>query len=291
MRRVRLVATDLDGTLLRRDGTVSDRARRALAAAQAAGLVVVLVTGRPPRFVRSVAAGIGLTGLVICCNGALVYDLGGETIAAHTPLAEAVARRIVARLRAAVPGVAFAVELGLRFGCEPAYADGRPASAEQAALIADALGLCREPVTKLIAFHRELTPAAMLPLVQHHVGGEAMATISGAPFVEIGAAGADKGRALAALCGRLGITAAEVVAFGDMPNDLTLLGWAGHSVAMANGHAEVLARAHEIAPSNEEDGVALVLERLAARRWQLGRAGGTPDARSGREGGASAGHE
>ena len=81
-------------------------------------------------------------------------------------------------------------------------------------------------------------------------------------LVEISAAGVTKATTLALLCDELGVGADEVVAFGDMPNDLAMLEWAGTSYAMANGHPSVLELAGRVAPANEDDGVAATLEEL-----------------------------
>lgn len=120
-RTIRLVASDLDGTLLRNDGTLSARTLRALAALRACGIPLVLVTARPPRTVRLLTQQIG-GGLAICGNGAIIYDLEREAIEAQTILAAAIAGALIADLRAAIPGVTFAIEAGLRYGEEPDYA-------------------------------------------------------------------------------------------------------------------------------------------------------------------------
>jgi len=279
----RLIATDLDGTLLRDDKTVSQRTRAALAAAQAAGIIVVLVTARPPRVAREIAALLA-TGttvdtvntrgtphahpaheLAICCNGALVYDLTHDTIAQHDPLTADDAARIVRELRLRAPGVAFACEQGLRFGCEPAWrAQSVATRADDDAHIADALTLCREPVTKLIARHPALTMDALQALAEQAAGATAHVTQSGANFIELSAPNVDKAWALARLCAAQDIEPARVIAFGDMPNDIPMLRWAGRGVAVANAHADALASADEATASNNDDGVAIVIERLLA---------------------------
>jgi HAD superfamily hydrolase (TIGR01484 family) len=260
---IRLVATDLDGTLLRDDRTVSERTRRALATIQEAGITVALVTGRPPRFVQPLAEELGLTGAAVCCNGAILYDLLSGEMLEHSPIESATAITLVERLRAAAPGVGFAVERGLRYGSEPVYRAlhgefQRPADDE----IADALTLCAQPVTKLIARHPELDGPGYYPHARVTVGDLAMVTISGPRFIEISALGVDKAATLERFCARLGITPAQVIAFGDMPNDAPMLRWAGRGVAVANAHPEALAAAGETTASNMEDGVALALERL-----------------------------
>ncbi len=265
MTPVRLVATDLDGTLLRDDRTTSPRTERVLADALMAGVTLVLVTARPPRFVRPLAERLGLSGVAICCNGALLCDLTTGKIIEHTPLPSSDARALVVALREAFPGIAFAVESGLRFGCEPEYLALGSLSQPQDDQLADALTLCAQPATKLIARHALLLAEAMSPLAQRLAGDRAVVTYSSSRFIELSAPGVDKARALARLCERLGIARAEVVAFGDMPNDTPMLRWAGRGVAVANAHAEALAAADEITASNTEDGVALTLERLLTR--------------------------
>lgn len=259
---MRLVATDLDGTLLRDDRTISARTRQALDRARAAGIALVLVTARPPRFVRALAQELGLSGVAICCNGALVYDLETEALIEHSPLASADARALVAALREAIPGVAFAIESELTYGCEPAYLALGSLSQPQDELLADALLLCERPITKLIARHAERVAEELYPLALAIAGERAVITYSSPRFIEISAIGIDKARTLARYCERLGVSPAEVVAFGDMPNDTPMLRWAGRGVAVANAHAEALASADDITASNMDDGVARYLERL-----------------------------
>lgn len=268
---MRLLATDLDGTLLRSDGNVSERTRRALRRTRAAGVTVVLVTARPPATLRLLAREAAVSGLAICANGAIVYDLDHDAVVRHTPLLAETMRRLVLALRSATPGVCFGFVRGTGFACEPAYRRGARVSDHGETLLAtavlgDALALCAEPATKLIVRHETLGADALLAQVRGLGIDGFEATHSGAPFVEIAAPGVTKAWALAALCAELGIPSEEVVAFGDAPNDLPLLRWAGHGVAVANAHPAVLAAADEVAPSNEDDGVAAVLERLLASR-------------------------
>lgn len=255
---------DLDGTLLRPDGTVSARTMRALRAIQAAGCTLVLVTGRPLRSLLPVADELGCGGLAICYNGALVYDLGRRAIVKHTPCAPDIMHRLVVALRRAAPGVCFAFEIEQRFGCEPGYLALNPRLTTDEILQDDALALCRTPVTKLIARHPTMPRETLLEIARS-VGGEAIiATHSGAPFVEVSAAGVDKACALREICAELGVDRRQVVAFGDMPNDVPMLRWVGYGVAVANAHPEALHAADAVAPSNAEDGVATVLKGLLA---------------------------
>ena len=260
---VRLVASDLDGTLLRPDETVSERTRAALAAARDAGITVVLVSGRPPRSLGPIAERIGVGGIAICANGALVWDLDTGTMVDSSPLAADLAARLVRTLREAIPGVLFAVELEGSFGREAGWSDGLVA-APPAVLEADALELIRGPVIKLLVRHPNLPFAEVAERARAAVGDDAVATWAGLRLVEISAAGVTKAFALERLCRRLGVAAGEVVAVGDMPNDLAMLAWAGTAVAVANAAKEVLDVADEVTAANTEDGVALLLERILA---------------------------
>ncbi len=266
---MRLLATDIDGTLLRTDATISARMQATLARAQAAGIVVALATARPPRTLRVIAQEVGVGGLALACNGAILYDLARDAIVAHRPIAPEVSVRVITTLRAALPGIAFACEAGLRFGCEPAYEQLRPYAKQQSEWRADALALAEEPITKLIALHPTLTGDELLAETQALVGDDVFCTHSGLPIVEMSAPGVDKAAGVAALAERLGLPRATVVACGDMPTDLPMLRWATLGVAVANAHPDLLAEADAVTASNDEDGVALVLEAMMGEHSML----------------------
>ena len=243
---MRLIATDLDGTIVRSDGSISERTRDALAAAEDAGLVVVFVTGRPPRWMKPVSEATGHRGLAVCANGAIVYDLHTERIVQEFPIDVDVARRLVTALRNALPEV---VLLG-----------------EQGGGAFDLEGELTEPVVKILARHEGMS-VDDLHARAHEVIGElaelVTITYGGTEgLMEVSAAGVTKAFGLERLAAEHGVDAADVVAFGDMPNDLPMLTWAGHAVAVANAHPDVVAAADEVTGTNDEDGVAAVIERL-----------------------------
>jgi Cof subfamily protein (haloacid dehalogenase superfamily) len=257
----KLVATDLDGTIVRSDGTISDRTRSALAAVEEAGAVLVLVTGRPPRWMPPIVEATGHRGLAICANGALVYDLHTEQVVQHALMSAADVAHVVAALRRDVPGISFAVERpGSGFAHEPAY---RPRwDSNDPKVVQPIEELVAQGVAKLLARHEELGPDELLATAHRSVGDRGTLTHSSTDgLLEISASGVSKASGLAALAEEHGITADEVVAFGDMPNDLPMLSWAGLGVAVANAHPEVLAVADEVTASNDDDGVARVLAR------------------------------
>ena len=136
---------------------------------------------------------------------------------------------------------------------------GEPAYPAQ---VLDALELVRQPVTKLVAQHGTLPLAELLSIATGAVGEDAVVTLSGTEFLEVNAPGVTKAAAVEVLAERLEIARDEVIAFGDNLNDIPLLVWAGRGVAVANAKPDVLTAADEVTRSNDEDGVAVVLESL-----------------------------
>lgn len=233
---------------------------------------MLAVTARPPRRVRQIATQAGWRGTAICSNGALVYDLATDSVISQQRLSAEEACALVARLREAAPGVAFAVEAGLEYGCELEYSNSleHPDDTRDLRMQRQTAELlCSAGVTKLIAKHATIRFELLYEHALEHAGALACVTHSGSAFVEVSAAGVTKAGALAAYCEQHGIAPAHVLAFGDMPNDLPMLTWAGRSVAVANAHKDVLACVHEVTSSNDEDGVAHVLERLSEVAFEL----------------------
>jgi HAD superfamily hydrolase (TIGR01484 family) len=258
----RLVATDLDGTLLRSDGTLDDRTRRAIARVEASGIPVVLCTARPPRVVGPLARATGHRGMAVCSNGSVIWDLHTEAPVASFPFTARAAREVVGRLRDTLPDASWAVERHDAFAHEPRYVPHWPVPEDT--IVAEIDVLLAEPALQLMVRHPRLTGDEMLAHARELVSELAELSHSSGvdALLEIGAAGVSKASALAVLCERHGIDRTEVLAFGDMPNDLAMLEWAGRSIAVANAHAEVVQVADEVTASNDEGGVAEVLERL-----------------------------
>lgn len=254
----KLVATDLDGTLVRDDGSVSAYTADVLARVEALGVPVVFVTGRPLRWTEEVFEHVGEHGLAIVSNGALVWDVARHRPHLERPIDPALGLEVCDLLRAALPGTSYAVETLDGIGLEPEFLERHTLpDGSRRAPVAE---LFDRPALKLLARHEELAPQEFWDLAEEAVGGRLVITWSSATsLLEISAPGVTKASTLALLCADLGIGAADVVAFGDMPNDLPMLAWAGTSYAMANAHATVLTAAMHEAPPNEEDGVARVL--------------------------------
>ncbi len=239
--RPRLVATDLDGTIVGDDGVVTDRTVATLRAVEALGVPVVFVTGRPSRWMAEVAERTGHTGLAICANGAVLYDLHTEQIVEHDPIPVEIGLEVARRLRDAVPGSAFAVETLEGFSYEPSYVPHWDAGTQRA--IAPLETIYDGPALKLLVRHEELDPDAFLSTAREVVGDLVELTRSStSALLEISAAGVSKASGLARFAERHGVDAADVVAFGDMPNDLPMLAWAGQAYGVATGHPDVLSR-------------------------------------------------
>ncbi|AGP30729.1 Cof-type HAD-IIB family hydrolase [Corynebacterium terpenotabidum] len=273
----RLIATDLDHTLLNSDGGVSARTREALDAATAAGITVVPATARNPVGLRHLHPVLGVDRWALCSNGAFgIHLTTGELLFAHEIAAEVV-QQFVTVLDAAVPGVRYASvrDAGERFIAQEGYAklatfhdhrrDPAQMTAEPLDVVTGAAAL------KLVFRHDSITSAELYALARDLVdtgsldGSRFEMTLSGAPFVEVMASGVSKASGLATLCARLGVHASEVLAFGDGLNDREMLVWAGHGVAVANADAEVLAVADEVTASNDDEGVARVIEDLLGK--------------------------
>ncbi len=270
-----LIATDLDGTLLRSDGSVSQRTRQALAAAQEAGLLVVFVTGRPPRWLHPVVDSTGHVGIAVGANGAVIYDLRTEEVVRTFPLQPAVATSVAAGISARFPDVAYAVEYVDGFAAEPAYihdwAVNPPRDQHGNLIPAPRTGplqqIADRPLLKLLAKDHGLDVDEFLATANDVVGPDASITHSSSRgLLEIAAAGVTKATGLARVAEMHGISADRVAAIGDMPNDVPMLHWAGTSYAVGNAHPSARQAADSVVGTNDEDAVALVVEQALAER-------------------------
>jgi hypothetical protein len=241
---------------------LSDRTRRAIVAAEAAGVPTLFVTARPPRWLDELADAVGGHGIAICGNGAFVYDLVERRVTASRGHDPEVMAGVVADLREAVPGVTFAVERADGMGREEAYASDLQHLVDHP--VGDLTDIAATPVGKLLARCPQLDPDEFLRLVQAVAGSRVELGYSGAiGLAEMTAPGVTKASGLATWCDEQGIAAHEVWACGDMPNDLPMLRWAGRAHAVANAHPDVMAVADVVLASNDDDGVATLLESLA----------------------------
>ncbi|MET7411857.1 HAD family hydrolase [Streptomyces rubiginosohelvolus] len=258
-----LVATDLDGTLLRPDDTVGARSRAALGLAAASGARHLIVTGRPVPGIRALLADLAYSGLVVCGQGTQLYDADAGRLLRSVALDREAADTALGKIEAEVGAVFAAVDQDGVDGVtliEAGYRMPNPTLPAQRVGSRD--DLWERPVIKVLVRHPELGDDALAAVARGAVGDLATVTMAGPGTVELAPRGVDKGTGLAAAAELLGIGAERTVAFGDMPNDLPMFAGSGLRVAMGNAHPELRAAADEVTLSNAEDGVAVVLERL-----------------------------
>lgn len=256
-----LVATDLDGTLVPNDSTrLGDYTAEVLRRVDDAGIPVVFVTARPLRWMDAFWPHVGKHGLAVVSNGAITYDVHAREAISTTGIEPAQGLEITAAITAAVPGSTFAIECLDGIRQDPDFIERyRVPKGSPRGPLADIWDV---PAVKLLVRHETLGQDEFRDRVLAAVGDLANATWSVPGLVEISAAGVTKASALVGLCAKLGVAAREVVAFGDMPNDIPMLTWAGTSYAVANAHESIRDLADQVAPPCEEEGVAQVLDAL-----------------------------
>jgi Cof subfamily protein (haloacid dehalogenase superfamily) len=258
----RLVATDLDGTLLRSDNTVSQASRDALAAVTAAGAAHIVVTGRSVPWTRHVLDDLGYQGLAVCGQGAQIYDAGTHRLLTSVTLDRQLAGLALAKIEAEVGGLAVAASQDGLAG-EVLVGEGYVYHPELPVIhMQDTTELWAAPINKLYIQHRGLTDDELAQAAQAAAGDLVGVTMAGEGIVELLPLGLTKATGLSLAARRLGVAPAETIAFGDMPNDKPMFAWAGYGVAMDNAHPELKAVADEITASNDEDGIAVTLERI-----------------------------
>lgn len=289
---VRLIATDLDGTLLLPDGSVGTRTRESLDALRDSDVDLVIVTGRPPRWISPVVEMTGHRGVGIAANGGVVLDLADGRVTEIFPLGEGQALEAIDRIRTALPGVVFAVERArpggrlaptggssyddldatLADATEFALGDGytprwpvpretHVAPIEELVATGDVVKILVRPGETL-----DIDPLDYLTTGMAALDGMVEVTHAGLDDVllEISAPGVTKATTLARVAAAEGHGALHVVAAGDGPNDLPMLAWAGSSYAVANAHPEVLELATHVIPSNSDEGVAMLIDAVLA---------------------------
>jgi Cof subfamily protein (haloacid dehalogenase superfamily) len=263
-----LIASDVDGTLLNNEEAITERTRSAIRAAVASGVTFVLATGRPPRWIAPVVDALGFAPMAVCANGAVLYDPGTDRVVSARTLTPDVLGELAEIATRAIPGAGLAVErIGdsahdaatPQFVSSPGYEhawlnpDNTEVSLED---------LLSAPAVKLLIRKAGARSDDMAAVLAEYVGIEGDITYStNNGLIEVVPLGISKATGVEEVARPLGIAAEDVVAFGDMPNDVPMLVWAGHGVAMGNAHPDALAVANEVTAPNTDDGVARVLER------------------------------
>jgi len=242
-----LIATDVDGTLLDDDERITPRTRNVIQAAVASGAQFVLATGRPPRWIPPVVEALGFAPMAVCANGAVIYDSEHDRIVSARTLPVDVLGELAEIATRVIPGAGLAVERV-----------GRTAHDSATPQFVSSPG----PAVKLLIRKAGARSSDMAEVLAKHIGVEGDITYStNNGLIEINPIGTSKATGVEEIARPLEITAEDVVAFGDMPNDVPMLRWAGHGVAMGNAHPEAMAAANEVTAPNTDDGLARVLER------------------------------
>ena len=263
-KRPKLIGTDLDGTIVANYGFISERTKIAFTAANAAGIHIYFVTGRPIRWMTEIKENFNF-GLGICGNGAMLYDFLNEKILEEWLFSVEAQLETVKRLRKVIPPVTFAVEVNQQFAREKKYVPRWDIGADNVGVeqIEEAI---TAPALKILARcqNSEFSSDEMLALASKELAGIATVTHSNSTdsLLEISADGVSKGATLAKVSARHGLTADDCVTFGDNPNDFSMLTWASRSWAMADGHPDLMQHAKYQTDAHQEDGVAKVIERL-----------------------------
>lgn len=264
----RLVALDVDGTILHEDDTLDPRVHRAVVRAAATpGVHVVIATGRSVHSLVQVAARLGLTrGWAVASNGAVTARLDPELPGGHdlTDVVTFDAGPVLKSLRQAMPEALFAVEdAGQGFRLSAHFPPGELTEPWHVVPFDD---LCSRPVARVVMRAPERTSADFLTLTERLGYHGVSFAVGWTAWLDIAPAGVNKATALERLRGRLGVDPARTLAAGDGRNDLEMLRWAAHGVAMGQAPAEVRAAADEVCGTVHDGGLAAVLERVADTR-------------------------
>ena len=263
-RRPKLIATDLDGTIVNHDGTISERTVTTFKRARDMGVEIFFVTGRPPRWMPEIKEAFGF-GNAICGNGAMLYDLLGDKVIEEWLISVEDQLETVKRLRLAIPEISFAVESHSYFHREKAYIPRWDVGLDNVG-VNSIEEINQSPALKLLArcSEQKISSDAMLDIAIPSLDGLVTVTHSNPhdSLLEISAINVSKGATLAKMAARLGIDAADCVTFGDNPNDFSMLAWSGRSYAMASGHPDGATIAKSVAAPCEEDGVAKAIDAL-----------------------------
>ena len=260
---IRLIATDMDDTLLGSDGCVSERTKAALSEAMRRGVYIVLASGRMPQAMQKTAQELHVNAPVIGFNGALTVDLASGQVFESLPVPQEMARE----------AAAFAESLGAHV---QAYQNGSyyyETENSYSRAYGDSIRIYGHAVSQrisqwfeggadklLVIGEREQIPVWEKKM-QAHFGERLRCEISRPNYIEVFRTGVDKSAALRTLAERIGISREETAAFGDGGNDLGMVLWAGHGYIMANARESVQAQAPAIAPSNAQDGLARTVEK------------------------------
>ncbi len=266
---IRLIATDIDGTMLRRDGSLSPAVKRSLKAAAHAGIHVVPTTGRPFVVATDVIESLEHDDYWIFANGAITWHHGrAETVRGYWMQPDR-AITMIERIRTYLPGASFAVEFETDAIFEHGF-ERLVTIVDGLHLVPDVTGALESRVQKILVFDHTRTVDDLYQSVQAAIGNDGVATYSGLAFVEVAADLVTKAMAVSELAADLGIDRSEVASFGDNHNDVSMLEWAGRGYAMGNATTDAMAAADFVIGTNEDDALAAQVWSLIAEHDTMG---------------------
>src|SRR4051794_16199155 len=260
----KLIATDLDGTLVRSDDTVSAYTHEVLDRVRAAGIRLVGATGRGPRLTSLIRKDIRSADFLVMAQGGWVFDQAESTYLKTSWLPGSALAPVFAALEAEVGRLSVMIE-ALEHDDAPLWGDYDPTWRYPVTVVPRTRADCLTGmVIKAFVRSFEYDVDDLLEVARRVVPAEvASVTQAGLDYVEICPANVDKATGLSVVAEAVGVDPADVLVFGDMPNDLPMFAWAGWGrVAVANAHPSVLAVADEVTLTNDEDGVAVYLDKL-----------------------------
>lgn len=285
---VDLIAIDLDGTLLRSDGSICAPSAEAIMEVSEMGVKVVLCSGRAPRSMMRIHEALGLKTVLIAHNGAQVYDPVKKAVILHETMPGELAGKVIEVARSVQPGVAAAVEVDghcytdtVRNRAKSAVGSDGGGTAlpgtgnhlqppVQAADLEHPAGSLAEvlhrPVTKVMFVGTSDVLGGIQMSLQAKLADKVGFSFSDLRLLQVVRGGVDKSTALAKVAALYGVPRQGVMAIGDAPNDMGMLAWAGLGVAMQNAWEEVRRSAHFVCPTNDDAGVAQALRKYALTR-------------------------
>jgi len=267
-RAVRAVAMDLDGTVLDETFTPSARTAAAIAAAEAAGIACLIATGRMFVSARRIAAQLGIRRPLVCYQGALVADPVSGEVLVHRPIEAPLAREILRAMpteHARHSNLYIDDELYVWEENEATLRYSQVSGVEMH-IVGPLADWIERPTTKIVTVGRPDDMDVLRDVLQPRFGSRAFIAKSLPYFLEFAAPGVSKASGLALLADLLGFSAEQAVAVGDAENDREMLDWAGCGLAVANASDLLKGEADAVIPSVHDDGVAQLLEALAAAR-------------------------
>lgn len=279
---IRLIALDIDGTIVGEDLVIGDRTLAAIGEATRRGICVSLVTGRMATSAVPFAEALGLTGPIVAQQGALIRAMPPQgskrpgRLLYHRPLTPAVTVEIVrwCRERKLTPHFNY-LEWMIVASDESRLDEYRLFVGDRLRTVPDIAARAIGPVTKVVAIGEGEHSLEVLDEGRAHFAGRAAVTLSHPRFLEFLAPGVSKGMAIRWLARRLHVPLGQTMAAGDQYNDLEMIAEVGHGVAMPSAPSAVRAVARYVAPPVGEEGVAQMIERLAFDSAGPRRAHGT----------------